>query len=162
MLEIGIPPFKGEGRFRHNRTDQFVNFKNDIRSQNTKLHSQTSTNMIKINESNVTIMVKDLDNSISFYEGIGFELKNRWDDHYAMVSATGITIGLHPGREGDARENQNISIGLMIDKADDAKKLLDENNISYKLDDGKSGIYLHFKDPDGTVIYFTEPRWERK
>lgn len=116
--------------------------------------------MIKINETNVTIMVKDLDKAINFYESIGFELKNRWDDHYAMVTATGITIGLHPGRDVDT-DNHNISIGMMIDKATEAKTLLEKNEISFKLDDGKSGIYLHFKDPDGTVLYFTEPRWSR-
>ena len=114
--------------------------------------------MIKINESNVTILVKDMGKAISFYEGIGFVLKNRWDDHYAMLNATGITIGLHPGRE-DKAGNTNISIGLMIDKAEEARTLLEKNFIPYKLEAGKSGIYLHFKDPDGTVLYFTEPKW---
>jgi hypothetical protein len=118
--------------------------------------------MIKINESNVTIIIANMDKAILFYESIGFELKNRWDDHYAMLSATGITIGLHPGREGEIKEDSNISIGLMIDNADEAKELLERNNIDYKLDDGKSGIYLHFKDPDGTVIYFTVPKWARE
>ena len=117
--------------------------------------------MLKINESNVTIMVADMDKAILFYESIGFELKNRWDDHYAMLSSTGITIGLHPGREGAIKEDSHISIGLMIDKADEAKGLLESNNIPYKFDDGKSGIYLHFRDPDGTLIYFTQPKWGR-
>jgi|SRR6185437_9062572 len=118
--------------------------------------------MLKINESNVTIMVADMDKAIIFYESIGFELKNRWGDHYAMLTSTGITIGLHPGRKGAIAENSNISIGLMIDKADDAKELLERNDISFKFDDGKSGIYLHFRDPDGTLLYFTQPKWGRE
>jgi catechol 2,3-dioxygenase-like lactoylglutathione lyase family enzyme len=116
---------------------------------------------MKINESNVTIMVTDMNKSIDFYKSIGFELKNRWEDHYAMLTATGITIGLHPGREKDSEPNENISIGLMVDKASEARELLEKNKIAFKLEDGKSGIYLHFKDPDGTIIYFTEPKWNR-
>jgi catechol 2,3-dioxygenase-like lactoylglutathione lyase family enzyme len=117
--------------------------------------------MIKINETNVTIMVKDMDQSIDFYKSIGFDLQNRWENHYAMLGSTGITIGLHPGREGAVPEDSNISIGLMIDNAEEAKELLGANKIPYKLEDGKSGIYLHFRDPDGTLIYFTVPLWTR-
>ena len=116
---------------------------------------------MKINESNVTIMVRDMDKSISFYESIGFELKNRWENHYAMLNANGITIGLHPGNEKGDANSGSVSIGLMIDKAEEAKSLLEKNNIPHKFEDGKSGIYLHFKDPDGTIIYFTEPKWSR-
>jgi catechol 2,3-dioxygenase-like lactoylglutathione lyase family enzyme len=116
---------------------------------------------MKINESNVTIMVADMNRSIEFYKSIGFELKNRWEDHYAMLSTTGITIGLHPGKEPGSHSDDNISIGLMVDKASEAKELLEEHNIPFKLEDGKSGIYLHFSDPDGTTLYFTEPRWTR-
>ena len=117
--------------------------------------------MIKINETNVTIMTKDMDKSISFYQRIGFELKNRWENHYAMVTATGITIGLHPLDEKELiSDNPNISIGLMVDSAAGARKLLEENGIEYNEGDGKSGIYLHFKDPNGTYLYFTQPKWK--
>lgn len=130
--------------------------------RNPEIALSKTTQMIKINESNVTIMVADMDKAILFYESIGFELKYRWDDHYAMLTSTGITIGLHPGRQGEIKENSNMSIGLMIDKASDAEELLEKNNIPFKLDDGKSGVYLHFKDLDGTLIYFTEPKWSRE
>ena len=49
-----------------------------------------------IKESNVTINVKDLDKSISFYESIGLTTKNRWGNFYAQLAAPGIVIGLHP------------------------------------------------------------------
>lgn len=115
--------------------------------------------MITINETNVTIMVKDMDASIRFYESIGLTLQNRWDNHYAMIGCKGLTIGIHPGGEGAG--SGGVSIGLMIDKAEEAKALLDANGIRYSYEDGKSGIYLYFQDPDGTEIYFTEPKWSR-
>ena len=84
--------------------------------------------MININESNITIMVKDMDKAVSFYESIGLTLKQRWNNHYAMVTAHGITIGLHPSESNDTSSG-SLSIGFMIDKIDEAKSLLDENKI---------------------------------
>ena len=49
-----------------------------------------------IKESNITINVKDIDKSISFYQSIGLKIKNRWGNHYAQLSAPGVVIGLHP------------------------------------------------------------------
>lgn len=111
-----------------------------------------------ITESNVTVMVKDMDSAISFYEKIGLTLKQRWDNHYAMLIAEGITIGLHPA-EATNNSSDSVSIGFMVEKIGDAKELLGANNITFKEDDGKSGHYLHFKDPDNTVLYFVEPKW---
>jgi hypothetical protein len=48
----------------------------------------------------------------------------------------------------------------MIQSVADAKALLDANNIGYKEEnDDKSGIYLHFKDPDNTILYYVLPQW---
>ena len=116
--------------------------------------------MPAIKGSNVTIMVKDMYTSISFYESIGLKLKNRWDDHYAMIETEGITIGIHPGEQAGSGSG-TISIGFMMDDINEAKTLLDKNSITYKTDDdGKSGIYLHFKDPDSTILYFVQPKWK--
>ena len=115
--------------------------------------------MINIKGTNVTIMVKDIDNAINFYESIGLSLKQRWDNHYAMVVTEGITIGIHPAKDAEVNSG-SVSIGFMIDKIEEAKILLNKNHISHKQeDDGKSGMYLHFKDPDGTVLYFVQPKW---
>jgi len=114
--------------------------------------------MIKITESNVTIMVRDMDKSIHFYEQIGLTLKQRWDNHYAMITTEGVTIGLHP-TEGTDIDSGSVSIGFMIDKISEAKALLEKHKINYQDDDGKSGHYLHFKDPDNTILYFVEPKW---
>ena len=116
--------------------------------------------MITINSTNVTIMVNDMDKGISFYESIGLSLKQRWDNHYAMLTAPGLTIGLHPTEDKNPNSG-TLSIGFMIDSIEEAKALLDKNNISHnEEDDGKSGIYLHFKDPYGTILYFVKPKWQ--
>ena len=114
--------------------------------------------MISIKETNVTIMVTDMDKAVGFYESIGLTLKQRWDNHYAMVTAPGITIGLHPSEK--VTSSGTVSVGFMIDTIDEAKTLLDAGNIAYTPeDDGKSGLYIHFKDPFGTVLYFVKPKW---
>ena len=116
--------------------------------------------MINITEANVTIMISDMDAAIAFYEKIGFALKQRWDNHYAMLTATGITIGLHPKeQDAPASGSGSVSIGLMVDDIGEAKALLDSHSITCKSDDGKSGNYLHFKDLDGTILYFVQPEW---
>ena len=103
-------------------------------------------------------MVKSLDQSIKFYESIGLKLKERWEDHYAMVETSGITVGLHPSPEQPLGSG-SLSIGFMIDSINDAIELLKSNQIAYKFDDGKSGKYIHFEDPDRTMLYFVEPKW---
>jgi predicted enzyme related to lactoylglutathione lyase len=115
--------------------------------------------MQTITGSNVTIMVKNMDASISFYEQIGLTLQQRWGDNYAMISAEGITIGIHPGGT-DSANSGTISIGFMIKSIEEAESMLQEAKIPYKAEkDGKSGLYLHFKDPDNTVLYFVQPMW---
>src|SRR5258706_12529482 len=115
--------------------------------------------MITINETNVTIMVKNKDKAIDFYQAIGFSLKNRWGDNYAMLTAAGLTLGIHPS-DGKDLGSGTISIGFMISDISEAKTLLKKNSITYRdEDDGKSGIYLHFKDLDGTQLYFVKPKW---
>jgi predicted enzyme related to lactoylglutathione lyase len=115
---------------------------------------------MKINDSNVTIMVKNMDKAISFYENIGLKIKARWGDHYAMMTANGVTLGIHPANGKAKRSSGTVSIGFMIKDITEAEKLLKKNKIKCKgQNDGKSGIYLHFKDPDGTILYFVEPKW---
>lgn len=111
-----------------------------------------------ITESNVTILVKDMDKAVSFYEMLGLTLKNRWGNHYAQLAAKDIIIGLHPG--GGAETSSHISIGFMIDNIEEAKALLDANHIAYKTEEGKAGTFMHFKDPDGTILYFNLPNWK--
>jgi predicted enzyme related to lactoylglutathione lyase len=115
--------------------------------------------MLKIKDSNVTVMVSDMDKSIDFYQKIGLTLKQRWDNHYAMVTASGITLGIHP-KKNDIEANTQISIGFMVDDINEPKAVLEENNIEHQYFDSKEGLYLNFRDPDGTYLYFTQPKWE--
>ncbi len=117
-------------------------------------------NTMTINESNVTIMVREMDAAIAFYEAIGLRLKQRWENHYAMMETAGVTIGLHPS-DSLAVPSESISIGFMIDDIGEAKTLLTSLDIPFRFDDGKSGLYIHFHDPDGTKLYFTQPGWVR-
>jgi catechol 2,3-dioxygenase-like lactoylglutathione lyase family enzyme len=111
-----------------------------------------------LTESNVTIMVKDMNRSIDFYLMMGLTLKQRWENHYAMLTGPGITLGIHPS-DGNETSSGSVSIGFMIKQINEAKKLLDDNRVTYRDEDGKSGHYLNFQDPDGTNLYFVLPKW---
>ena len=111
-----------------------------------------------IKESNVTINVKDLNKSISFYESIGFTIKNRWGDYYAQMTAPGITIG-HPTHEPNLKGNSgNVSIGFTTDNFEEVKTLLKELDISTSDRQEEGGQFLHFNDSDGTSLYFIKPK----
>jgi len=112
-----------------------------------------------IKDSNITIMVKDMDKSISFYESIGFAVKNRWDNYYAQLTAPGITIGIHPDDNMPASGSGSTSIGFTIDNLDEAKTLLQELSVNATVRDEEGGQFLHFNDPDGTALYFIKPKW---
>src|SRR4051812_23251531 len=107
--------------------------------------------------SNVTIMVADMDRAISFYQGLGLKLLERWGDNYCMIEGPGITLGIHPSH-GEQTGSGALSIGFMVDDINAAEKLLKDVKHT-RHDDGKSGTYLNFQDPDGTLLYFVLPNW---
>lgn len=112
-----------------------------------------------IKESNVTINVRDLDTSVSFYESIGFKVKNRWGNHYAQLTAPGITIGLHPTSDSNLLGHSgNVSIGLTTDDFVHAKLFLQRLPIKVTERQEEGGSFLHFVDPDGTALYFIKPK----
>ncbi len=113
-----------------------------------------------IKESNVTISVRDLNVSVEFYKKLGLELKNRWGPHYAQLAAAGVVIGLRPAEEPSAAGSQ-VSIGFMVDEIEEAKKLLESHGISYTSSEKKPGRRIHFNDPDGTNLFFTQREWSR-
>lgn len=113
-----------------------------------------------IKESNITINVKDLDKSISFYESIGLTVKNRWGNYYAQLTAPGVLIGLHPTSTDNLPGNSGIvSIGFTIDKFEEAKSELQKLSIKTMDRQEEGGQFLHFNDPDGTALYFIKPKW---
>lgn len=113
-----------------------------------------------IKNSNITINVGDLDTSISFYQSIGFTLKQRWNDHYAQLTAPGIVIGLHPTTEPDTqRHSGSLSIGFTTSDFEAAQTELNQLGIATIERTEAGGDFLHFNDPDGTALYFISPKW---
>jgi len=113
---------------------------------------------MSIKDSNVTIMVKDMDRSVSFYESIGFTIRQRWDNHYAQLAAPGITIGIHPTNENISNSG-NVSIGFTTDNFEDTKDYLQSLAINTQSREEEGGKFIHFSDPDGTMLYFIKPKW---
>src|SRR5438552_11074636 len=114
---------------------------------------------MSIKDSNVTIMVKDMDKSIAFYQSIGFTIKNRWGNNYAQLSAPGIVIGLHPTNGTSSTGSGNISIGFTTDNFEETKSLLTTLSLTPESREEEGGQFLHFIDPDGTMLYFIKPKW---
>lgn len=115
---------------------------------------------MKIKESNITINVKDMDSSISFYKSIGLTEKKRWGNHYAQLTAPGIVIGLHPTVATNLSKNSgNVSIGFTSDNFDETLTELQKLSIQTEKREEEGGRFLHFTDPDGTALYFIESKW---
>ena len=113
-----------------------------------------------IKDSNITINVKEMDRSISFYQSIGFNVKNRWGNNYAQLTASGIVIGLHPTSNGNLAGNSgNVSIGFTTDNIEETKSSLEQLSIDVTERNEEGGQFLHFSDPDGTALYFIKPKW---
>ncbi len=113
-----------------------------------------------ITGTNLTINVRDMDRSIEFYKSIGLSLSSRWGEHYAQLSATGIVIGLHPTAEEHMKGNSgNLSIGFTSDDFEGTRTMLQGLSIVVQERQEEGGRFLHFNDPDGTAIYFIQPKW---
>jgi catechol 2,3-dioxygenase-like lactoylglutathione lyase family enzyme len=115
--------------------------------------------MIKIKESTITINVENLDRAIAFYQSLGLDLKNRWGNYYAIVTAPGIAIGLHPTNGNLANNSGNVSIGFTSDNFEETKTDLQKLSIEINERDEEGGQFIHFTDPDGTALYFIKPKW---
>ncbi len=112
-----------------------------------------------IKEVNVTIDVRDTDKSISFYESIGFAVKNRWGNHYAQLTVAGVVIGLHPTSEDKLACNSgNVSLGFTTEDFESTKSLLQNLSIKITERQEEGGSFIHFSDPDGTALYFIKPK----
>ncbi len=115
---------------------------------------------MEILNSHLTINVSDIDVSVAFYLSIGFKLDQRWEDHYAQLSAPGIEVGLHPSSGAHGAENrQALSIGFTSPDFDGVAAELTRLGIPFseRIEDG--GHFLHFQDSDGTPLYFIKPKW---
>lgn len=115
---------------------------------------------MEILNSHVTINVKDMDASISFYKSVGFALKQRWDNHYAQLTAPGIEIGLHPSDNLNKPDDPKaLSIGFTTADFETTKDELTQLEIPFNERSEEGGDFINFKDPDGTPLYFIKPKW---
>lgn len=115
---------------------------------------------MNIKDSNVTINIENIEKSISFYESIGFTLKERWSNHYAQLTAPGIMIGLHPTNESSTQRNSGgLSIGFTTEDFEETKTTLKQLGIKVIERKEEGGEFLHFNDLDGTSLYFILPKW---
>jgi catechol 2,3-dioxygenase-like lactoylglutathione lyase family enzyme len=113
---------------------------------------------MSIKDSNVTIMVKNMDTSVAFYQSIGFNIKQRWDNQYAQLTAPGITLGIHLTNDNISNSG-NVSIGFTTDNFEESKDQLNSLAIQTQLREEEGGKFIHFSDPDGTALYFIKPKW---
>lgn len=87
-------------------------------------------------------------------------LTNRWSNQYAQLKAPGIVIGLHPSNTMNLSDNSgNVSIGFTTNDFEETKSYLAKLPIEIQERNEAGGQFLHFKDPDGTDLYFIKPKW---
>src|ERR1051325_2319930 len=114
---------------------------------------------------NVTLYVSNMDNAVRFYtETLGLKLAYRFGDHWASVEAgRGLTIGLHPapaempaGRKGSMAISRELSGAVH-----EAVKTLEAKGVKFHgpLNEGKSGSFVGFEDPDGNQLYLAQLNW---
>jgi catechol 2,3-dioxygenase-like lactoylglutathione lyase family enzyme len=108
-------------------------------------------------ESQITLMVPDLDEAVGFYTAtLGLRLKARYGKEFAVVEAPGLTIGLHP----QAKEHSSppMSIGLGVDSLEAAMPRLTARGVKFigAIAEDPPVRIAHFEGPGGTPLYLCE------
>ncbi|SFT90679.1 Catechol 2,3-dioxygenase [Lishizhenia tianjinensis] len=112
--------------------------------------------MKTLEASRVNLMVMDMDKSIVFYtETLGFQLLNRWGNHYAEIQAVDLTIALHENTKNHQIGTAS-SIGFGVSAFDDEVEALKTKGITLSLEDDAYIRLAHFTDPDGHPLFLAE------
>jgi catechol 2,3-dioxygenase-like lactoylglutathione lyase family enzyme len=108
-----------------------------------------------------------MDRAVRFYsETLGLKLAYRFGDHWASVEVgRGLTIGLHPASgEMPAGRPGSMAIGLELSRdvnIRDAVATLESRGVKFHgvVNEGKSGSFVGFADPDGNQLYLAQLNW---
>ncbi len=112
---------------------------------------------MKIEHAHLTVNVSNLDHSIAFYTQIGFALKQKWGEHYAVLACAGLELGLHPTSPKNLKQHSgNLSIGLRSLDIDETAKELQNLALPFTQRNEEGGRFIHFSDPDGNSLYFIQ------
>jgi len=114
---------------------------------------------------NVTLYVSEMDRAVRFYsETLGIKLTYLFGDNWASVElGKGLTIGLHPASaQMPAGRKGSMTIGLELSGSiHEAVKTLEAKGVKFHgpINEGKSGSFAGFEDPDGNVLYLAQLNW---
>jgi catechol 2,3-dioxygenase-like lactoylglutathione lyase family enzyme len=114
---------------------------------------------------NVTVYISNMDTAVRFYtETLGLKLAYRFGDHWASIEVgKGLTIGLHPASaEMPAGRRGSMAIGLELNSSiHEAVRTLEEKGVKFHgpVNEGKSGSFVGFEDPDGNQLYLAQLNW---
>jgi catechol 2,3-dioxygenase-like lactoylglutathione lyase family enzyme len=110
-------------------------------------------------ESQVTLMVPDMDEAVRFYtETLGLRLKTRYGNEFAVVDAPGLTIGLHPLPTAQSPQAHLMSIGLGVESLEATMQKLSERGLRFigPIREDPPIRIAYFAGPGGTPLYLCE------
>ena len=110
-------------------------------------------------ESQVTLMVPDMDEAVRFYtETLSLRLKARYGKEFAVVEAPGLTIGLHPLPSERSQQVQLMSVGLGVESLEATMKQLSARGVRFigEIRNDPPIRIAYFSGPGGTPLYLCE------
>lgn len=110
-------------------------------------------------ESQVTLMVPDMDEAVRFYTvALGLLLKARYGNEFAVVEAPGLTIGLHPMPTTQTPQARPMSVGLGVASLEVAMKQLSARGVTFigTIREDPPIRVAYFSGPGGTPLYLVE------
>ena len=108
-----------------------------------------------IKKGNVTLMVNNMDRALQFYtEVLGFSLKERFQNEWAEVEASGMTLCFHPQR--GTKSHGSVSLGFQVKNIKELVAQLEKKGVLVTLKDEGYLLLATFSDTEGTPLYFAE------
>jgi catechol 2,3-dioxygenase-like lactoylglutathione lyase family enzyme len=110
-------------------------------------------------ESQVTLMVPDMEQAVRFYtETLGLRLKTRYGNEFAVIDAPGLTIGLHPLATAQSPQAHPMSIGLGVESLEATMQQLSARGLRFigPIREDPPIRIAYFAGPGGTPLYLCE------